>query len=137
MESAQICLELRYLVYTSILVLVLWMPYILVQLFGVGPGKALSYPEDGVAAPKWTSRWKRAHYNLVENIVPFAVAVTAGELLNIHNGVTAACAMIFFWARVVHPFAQALNIWGLRTVIFAIGSISTLVYLITILMAAT
>ena len=37
-----------------------------------------------------------AHYNLVENIPLFAIAVMAGELRGIHTVVTAACAMVFF-----------------------------------------
>ena len=37
--------ELRYLIYTAILMLVLWIPYILAELKMTGVGKALSYPD--------------------------------------------------------------------------------------------
>ena len=128
--------ELRYLIYTAILMLVLWLPYILAELKLTGIAKALSYPDERTL-PKWSQRLKHAHYNLVENIGPFAVAVLAGELLDIHTPLTAACAMIFFWARLAHPVMQVARIWGTRTATFAVGVGATLVYLVAILLEAT
>ena len=128
--------ELRYLIYTAVLMLVLWIPYIIAELKMTGIGKALSYPDERTV-PKWGQRLKRAHYNLVENIGPFAVAVLAGEWLGIHTPLTAACAMIFFWARLAHPIMQVARIWGTRTATFAVGVGATLVYLVAILLEAT
>ena len=93
--------------------------------------------EDLPAPEGWIGRGKRAHANMVENIGPFAVAVLAAEWLGIHTPLTAACAMIFFWARAAHPIMQVLRIWGTRTVTFAIGVGATLVYLVAILLEAT
>lgn len=128
-------IELRYLIYTAILMLVLWIPYILAELNKTGVVKALSYPDERTL-PAWAKRLKGAHYNLVENVAPFAVAVFAGEWLNVHTEITAACAVIFFWARVAHPVAQVVRIWGTRTLSFAIGLTATLVYLVEILRTA-
>ena len=128
--------ELRYLIYTAILLLVLWIPYIIAELKMTGIGKALSYPDERTL-PVWARRLKRAHYNLVENIGPFAVAVLAGEWLGIHTPLTAACAMIFFWARLAHPIMQVARIWGTRTATFAVGVGATLIYLVAILLEAT
>lgn len=129
-------IELRYLIYTCLLMLFIWVAYILAELKMTGVVKALSYPDERTL-PQWGKRLKRAHYNLVENIVPFAVAVIAGELLNVHSGITATCAMVFFWARVLHPLAQVTRIWGTRTATFAIGATATAVYLLAILEKAT
>lgn len=120
--------ELRHLVYCGILMLVLWVPYILAELKLTGVGKALSYPDERLL-PQWGQRLKRAHYNLVENMAPFAIAVVAGELMDVHTVVTAACAVVFFWARVLHPIAQVTRIWGTRTITFAAGVAATAIYL--------
>ena len=128
--------ELRYLIYTAFLMLVLWIHYILAELKLTGVFKALGYPDERTL-PKWGKRLKCAHYNLVENIMPFAIAVGAGEFLNVHNAATSACAMIFFWARVAHPIAQITRIWGTRTFTFAAGMGATLVYLYAILTSAS
>ncbi len=127
--------ELRYLLYCGMLMLLLWVPYILAELNLTGVVKALGYPDER-QLPLWAKRLKSAHYNLVENIVPFAIAVLAGEWLGIHTPLTAACAMIFFWARVAHPVAQVVRIWGSRTASFAIGLSATLIYLYAVLAAA-
>jgi uncharacterized MAPEG superfamily protein len=124
--------ELRYLIYCGILMLVLWFPYILAEIKVTGMFKALGYPDER-SLPKWGLRLKRAHYNLVENIVPFAIAVSAGEWLNVHTATTATCATVFFWARVLHPITQVTRIWGTRSFTFAAGSIATLVYLLEVL----
>lgn len=129
-------IELRYLIYSGFLMLILWVPYILAELKGTGIAKALGYP-DKRQLPMWGQRLKSAHYNLVENIVPFAIAVGAGELLNVHTAVTAACATVFFWARVLHPVAQVTRIWGTRTLSFSAGVTATLVYLYAVLTSAT
>jgi len=127
--------ELRYLIYSGFLMLVLWVPYILAELKMTGVFKALSYPDERIL-PKWGERLKCAHYNLVENIAPFGIAVIAGEFLNVHTAVTAACAMVFFWARLLHPIAQVTRVWGSRTVAFAAGVTATAIYLLEILAQA-
>jgi uncharacterized MAPEG superfamily protein len=125
-------LELRYLIYVAILMALLWIPYILAHIAQVGGVVALSYPER-TQMPAWAARLKCAHYNLLENIPLFAIAVMAGEFRGIHTGVTAACAMVFFWARVVHPIAAMSHVFAARTVTFAVAWVAALLYLIAVL----
>jgi uncharacterized MAPEG superfamily protein len=126
--------ELRYLIYAAILLAVIWIPYISAHIMQVGLVKALSYPREA-EMPEWAARLKRAHYNLVENIPLFAIAVLAGELLSVHTRTTAACAMIFYWARVAHPIATVVQVWGTRTLVFAIGWAAVVVHLLAVLTA--
>jgi len=130
--AVSLSIELRYLIYVSLWLAVLWVPYILAHISQVGVVTALGYSDAELAMPVWARRLKRAHYNLVENIVPFAVAVGAGEILNIHTSITATCALVFLIARLVHPFAQVLAIWGTRTASFAVGWVAVVVYLLAI-----
>jgi uncharacterized MAPEG superfamily protein len=128
-------IELRYLIYVAVLLAVIWVPYILSHITQVGLVKALSYTNED-AMPGWAKRLKKAHYNLVENIPLFAVAVIAGEIANVHTGTTALCAMVFFWARVAHPIAQMAQIWGTRTAAFFIGWAAVVIQLFAVLTAA-
>ncbi len=128
----QLSVELRYLIYVAILMAVIWVPYISAHIMQVGLVKALSYPKEQ-EMPEWAALLKRAHGNLAENIPLFIVAVLAGEIRNVHTGVTAACAMVFFWARVAHPIAAVSKIWGTRTAAFAIGWLAVIVYLLVVL----
>lgn len=131
----QMSIELRYLIYCALLMLVLWVPYILAELRVTGLAKALGYPDER-SLPAWGERLKRAHYNLVENMIPFSIAVIAGEYVSVHTDLTAACAMIFFWARVAHPIAQVTRIWGTRSLTFGAGVGATMVYLLALLVSA-
>ncbi len=135
MTEHTLSLELRYLLYTCLWMLVIWVPYILAQVIG-SRGKAFTYPDEGVNMPVWCERWKKAHYNLVENIVPFAASVIAAEFIGLHTSTTAACAVIYFWARVAHPFAQALRIPLTRTAVYFVGWAATIMYLFAILKTA-
>jgi uncharacterized membrane protein YecN with MAPEG domain len=128
-----VSIELRYLIYACLWLLVLWVPYILAHISAVGVVKALGYSDEPLEMPVWAQRLKRAHYNLVENIVPFAVAVGAGEVLDIHTETTAACALVFLLARLVHPFAQVAAIWGTRTAAFAVGWVAVVIQLLAII----
>jgi uncharacterized membrane protein YecN with MAPEG domain len=71
----------------------------------------------------------------MENIPLFAIAGMAGEFRGIHTAVTAACAMVFFWARVAHPVAAVSNIWGTRTAAFTVGWVAVLIHLFVVLTA--
>jgi uncharacterized MAPEG superfamily protein len=128
----QISLELRHLIYVALLSAIVWLPYVSAHIATVGVKRAFSYP-DRADMPAWAGRLKRAHYNLLENLPLFIVAVLAGELQDVHTGITVACARVFFWARVAHLIAAVSHIWGARTVTFAIGWVATLVYLFTVL----
>ena len=127
--------ELRYLIYVAILLAMIWIPYILAHIAQAGPVRALGYTAEG-EMPAWAKQLKRAHYNLVENVPLFAIAVLAGEFANVHTATTAACAMIFFWARLVHPFTMIAGIWGTRTLAFAVGWVAVVICLFAVLGAA-
>jgi uncharacterized MAPEG superfamily protein len=130
----QLSVELRYLLYVGILLAVMWVPYILAQIGQLGLLTTLSYAKEG-EMPVWAARLKRAHYNLVENVPLFAIAVIAGEFRGIHTATTAACAMIFFWARVAYPVAAVAQVWGTRTAAFTVAWLAAIVYLFVVLTA--
>jgi uncharacterized membrane protein YecN with MAPEG domain len=132
----EMSVELRYLMYTALLLALIWVPYILAQIGQIGLVPALSYTREE-EMPSWARRLKRAHYNLVENIPIFAIAVLGGEIQNVHTAVTASCAVIFFWARVAHPIAMVSRVWGTRTIAFAIAWAAAVVHLFAVLTAPT
>jgi uncharacterized MAPEG superfamily protein len=132
-EAVSLSIELRYLIYTSLWLAVLWIPYILAHIGTVGLVTALGYADGEAEMPLWARRLKKAHYNLVENIMPFAVAVGAGEILNVHSDLTATCALVFLIARFIHPFAYVGAIWGTRTIAFAVGWAAVVIYLMAII----
>ena len=111
--------ELEVLVWLSGLTIVMWLPYILANLGNVGIMPALTYRADSDPLPDWAARAKRAHYNAIENLVPFAALVMVAHLTNMNNEITASAALAYFWFRVAHYIVFMFGIPFGRTLTFA------------------
>lgn len=112
-------LELEMLVWTAVLTLLIWIPYILAHIANSGILPALTYKADTVPMPEWASRAKKAHYNAVEGFVTFAAFILVAHVAEISNEATQTSAIVYFWLRVAHYFAYIGNIPFGRTVTFA------------------
>ena len=85
--------------------LCLAMPYVaVVGLLRVAKGVAWAFGnrDTTIEFPPWAARARRAHANLIENLVPFAILVLTAHLAGKANATTALGAGIFFWGRVAH-----------------------------------
>ncbi|MDH3475943.1 MAG: MAPEG family protein [Rhodospirillales bacterium] len=129
-------IELRLLVYTALVSLVVWVPYILAEIKTRGLVRAVGYPSGVVDdLPAWAQRNHRAHLNLVENLAPFAVLVLVAHVTGVSNGATVLGAQLFFWSRVVHIAVMIAGIPWVRTLAFAAGLLGNLIILGQILYA--
>jgi uncharacterized MAPEG superfamily protein len=124
--------ELWYLFLTSVLLAVLWIPFIVGQVMTNGMLTADDYRHlrDPDEFPDWVRRANRAHINLVEQFGPFAALVIVAHLAGISNGTTALAAAVFFWARIAHAvvFLSGTGILMARTLIFTISFLSLMVF---------
>ena len=118
--------ELTMLVYTAGLTLMLWVPYILAHIVNVGPVAALTYRADATALPGWAARAKKAHYNAIENLAPFAALIVVAHIAGAENQATAASAVVYFWARVGHYLLYIANVPFGRTLSFTVGWLAML-----------
>jgi uncharacterized MAPEG superfamily protein len=123
--------ELWYLFLTSVLLAVLWIPFIVGQVLSKGLLTAEDYrrlrdPDD---FPDWVRRANRAHINLVEQFGAFAGLVIVAHLAGISNGATALAAAVFFWARIAHAiiFLSGAGLLMARTLIFTVAWLSLMV----------
>jgi uncharacterized MAPEG superfamily protein len=127
--------EIFWLLLTAILASSLWIPYIV----GVnttpyakpdGEGDIFVRPPDQRRMLPWVHRAYRAHQNLIEQFVPFAVIVIIGHLLKVSTPITQWCAILFFWVRIAHAVGM-ITAWArlpLRPMIFVAGWLITIVY---------
>jgi uncharacterized MAPEG superfamily protein len=126
--------ELFWLMLTAILATSLWIPFVVginTQAYE-GEDSAEDFfvrPPDHKRMVPWVHRAFRAHQNLLEQFIPFAVIVIIGHLLKVSTPVTAWCAIIFFWLRVAHAIGM-ITAWArmpVRPLIFTAGWIVTMV----------
>ncbi len=112
--------ELEMLTWTTVATLLMWLPYILAHIANVGVVEALTYRADGAALPGWAARAKKAHYNAIENLLPFAVLIFVAHAVGVSNAATQSAAMAFFGFRLAHyvvyisgvPFGRTLTFFG-------------------------
>ena len=71
--------------------------------------------------PAWAERARRAHTNLVENLVVFAALVLAAHVAGKTNDWTALGAQLFFWGRIGHVITYIGGLVPWRTLAFAVA----------------
>ncbi len=114
--------ELRLLVYSAFICIVMWLPYVLKGILHHGLVRMVSYPAPSYdELPQWTRRLYRAHMNLLENLAPFAVLVIVVHLTGSANETTAMGARLFFWSRIIQIAGHTAGIPWVRTLAFFAG----------------
>jgi uncharacterized MAPEG superfamily protein len=115
--------DLKYLLFSVILMFV----QMLVAATGANQQVGLSMlagnRENLPAMTGWAGRAKRAHLNMMENMVLFAALVLIAAVANKANAMTALGAMIFFWARLAYAAIYVAGIAWLRTVAWFVSVI--------------
>lgn len=123
--------ELLYLFLTTILLAVMWIPFVIGQVTQIGMLQADEYVSlrDTSGAPDWVRRANRAHVNLVEQFAPFAALVLIAHAAGVSTETTAIAATVFFWARIIHAVVMiaGLSAGRVRTVIFTVAFAALLV----------
>jgi uncharacterized MAPEG superfamily protein len=71
----------------------------------------------------WPGRARRAHLNMIENLVLFSALVLIAAVAGKANATTAMGAMIFFWARLAYALIYLIGIPWLRTLAWLVGVI--------------
>lgn len=135
--EVMLTVDLRLLAYSALLCLVLWIPYVLAGVGARGMPAMMGYPTGKYDdLPEWAQRSQRAHMNLVENLVPFAVAVLIAEIVGATGELTALGARLFFWGRLVQAAVHVFGIPYLRTLAFTVAWIGTLLVIWQVIVAA-
>ena len=77
--------------------------------------------EDLPAVTGWAGRARRAHLNMLENLVVFAIVVLVAHVTGKANATTALGAALFFWARLAFAIVYVAGIPWLRTALWALS----------------
>ncbi len=131
--------ELFWLTLTAILATSLWIPYIVLS----GQEGNAQHQSFARMPRVWdmsdaAQRAYRAHQNLLEQFLPFAVLVIVAHVVGVSNGVTVAATIAFFWLRVLHAVGHISGraTMPLRPLIFTGGWLCTLAVAAALLWSA-
>lgn len=115
--------ELGVLTCLALFAASMWIPYIYGATNSPAKNTDFTRPIDPSVHPAWTHRAYRAHLNLLEQLVPFALLVLLVDRLNGFSALTFWTAIAFFWLRVAHAVGMITG-WAafpLRPMIFVAG----------------
>lgn len=119
-------LELWMLLGAALLLLALPLIYGAGLVRRVGAATMLGNRDDFPTVTGWPARGRRAHRNLIENLLPFAIVVLTAGQLGISNGVTQAGAVLFLAARLAHAASYLAGVGAPRALAFYAGTLGTL-----------
>jgi uncharacterized MAPEG superfamily protein len=125
--------EFLLLALCALLCLLLVLPYATALTLKLGL-PVMAGNREGLPEPTgWIGRAKRAHMNMLENLVPFAVLLLAAHGMGKLGGLTLLGAQLFFWSRIAHAATQIAGIPYARTAAYLIGYVGMVLIFINII----
>ncbi|MEM9582419.1 MAG: MAPEG family protein [Pseudomonadota bacterium] len=124
--------ELAVLTCLTILAASLWIPYIVgvnTEPKRAGALDPFHRPPSQADMRPWVHRAYRAHLNLLEQFLPFAVILLILDRVDGFNAITYWTVIVFFWARAAHAIGMISGkaTFPLRPAIFILGWLCILV----------
>lgn len=123
-------IELKMLVWSVALTIVQMLIHVNGATIQVGLVKLAGNREGIVDPVGWVGRARRAHLNMLENLVLFAAAVLVAVVAQRTSPTTALGAQLFFWARLVYAGVYLVGIPWLRTLVWVVSMIGLVMVLI-------
>jgi uncharacterized MAPEG superfamily protein len=113
--------DLQMLVWSAALALVQMLLAVLGATGQVGLPTLAGNREGLPPATGWAWRAQRAHLNMLESLVIFAVVVLVAHVAGRANETTALGAALFFWARLGYALIYLAGIPWVRTAAWAVS----------------
>jgi uncharacterized MAPEG superfamily protein len=115
--------ELNLLVWAAALTVVQVLVAVMGAFNQVGLMKLVGNREGMPEMTGWAGRAERAHLNMLQNLVLFAVLVLAAVATGKTNDLTLLGAQLFFWSRVAYAIIYVAGITWLRTLSWLVSVI--------------
>ncbi len=113
--------DLQMLVWSAALALVQVVISVIGAQSQVGLPILAGNREGMPALTGWAGRAQRAHMNLLESLVAFAIVVLVAQATNRTNEMTALGAQLFFFGRLAYALIYLAGIAWLRTAAWAVS----------------
>jgi uncharacterized MAPEG superfamily protein len=125
--------ELIYLVWSAVLTFVLMLIAVSGATLQVGLPTLAGNREGMPEMINWAGRAERAHSNMLESLVLFAILVLVAQAAGVRNGMTLLGAQLFFWGRVAHAVLYVAGIPWARTAVWGVSVIGLILIALQLL----
>ena len=119
--------ELTYLVWSAVLTFVLVLIAVSGAQLQVGLPTLAGNREGLPEMESWAGRAQRAHRNMLESLILFAILVLVARAANVSNAMTVLGAQLFFWGRVAHAVLYIAGVPWARTAAWGVSVVGLVV----------
>ena len=114
-------IDLQMLVWSAALALVQMLVSVVAAQGQVGLPMLAGNREGMPALTGLALRAQRAHFNMLESLILFAIVVLVAHVTNMANERTALGAQLFFFGRLAYALVYLFGIPWLRTAVWAVS----------------
>ena len=125
--------ELKLLIWSAVLTFVQMLVAVMGAQLQVGLPALAGNRENLPPLTGWAERARRAHLNMLENLVLFAILVLVAQVAGKTNSMTLLGCQLFFWARVAQALIHVAGIPWLRTLAWVVSVIGLLLLLLQVI----
>jgi len=122
--------DLTFLVWAVALTLVQVLVSVVGAMTQVSMPTLMGNREPPIECRGWVGRAQRAHRNMLESLVLFAILVLVAHVAGRANATTALGAALFFYGRVAYAVIYLLGIPWLRTAVWFVSTVGLLLILL-------
>lgn len=123
-------IELKLLVWAAALAFVQCVIAVMGAYLQVGLPMLAGNRDNMPAITGWGGRAERAHRNMLQSLVLFAILVLVAQVTNKLDSTTALGAQLFFWARLVYAGVYLAGLPWIRTGVWAVSVLGLLLIFI-------
>ena len=120
-------IDLKLLIWSVALALVQMVIAVIGAQMQVGLPPLVGNRENLPAMSGWAGRAQRAHRNVLESIVMFAILVLVANVTGKANAMTALGSELFFWSRLAYAAIYLAGIPWIRTIAWGVSLVGLLV----------
>tara|TARA_B100000674_G_scaffold445054_1_gene411085 strand:+ start:114 stop:509 length:396 start_codon:yes stop_codon:yes gene_type:complete len=117
----ELSLELTFLLWSVVITFI----QLIISLLGAtqqhGLATLAGNRENIGSTSGWAGRAQRAHRNMLENLILFAILVIVAHIAGVSNELTVLGAQMFFWGRLAYSLIYVVGVAWLRTVAFLVS----------------
>ncbi len=114
--------ELNLLVWSVALTFIQMLVAVSGAILQFGLPRLAGNRKDLPAATGWAGRAQRAHHNMLESLVLFAVLILVTEVTNKNNAMTGLGAELFLSARVAYAVIYVVGLPWVRTGVWGVSA---------------
>ncbi len=125
--------DLTYLVWAAALTMIQLLVVIVGATFAIPLPILAGNRETPVEGKGWLGRAQRAHRNILESLVLFAILVLVAHVTGKANAMTALGSAMYFWSRVAYAAIYIAGITWVRSLVFGVGMAGLVIILFQLL----